>query len=482
MLKIKLLTFALVAFTFVTQAKTNLDYLPSDAQWREHANYIAKYYLHPDAKGVPEGNFPTWRCDDGTLRNQKLCPFERDVGEMIKITGIDWIRMQSRQTFAYGVFYQLTGNSEALRLHKAGVNFLLTKGLDPEGGFHSLMEKGEPLTWPVETGFTDSRLARTSQDLSYALVGLAMNAYLTHDPKVIKVIMDTQKYIYDTYYDKDKGFLRWNFVDTYFDKKDQVELVAMLDQLNAYLLMVWRLVPEVSRPEWTATIRKTIDDMNKNFYDKPTNHFWGCTHNKSCYDQNNGRHQDYGHRVKAFWMEYIAALGLGNSKLANFAKKGMLDTLKLASTRNNNDWYGDNLQRGADYWHYAELDQSALTLALSDDFDMADTLRPWINEYTDKEYGDLKNWSFKSFYWRNGFHNSEHSLIGTILSNAIRAKQCSDAKCKSKNSTYLYFAPVDDKDRNFTPYYYSGKIVKTEKTKDGLKVFFEDIDLPKKVK
>ena len=94
----------------------------------------------------------------------------------------------------------------------------------------------------------------------------------------------------------------------------------------------------------------------------------------------------------------------------------------------------------------------------------------------------MKNWSFKSFYWRNGFHNSEHSLIGTILSNAIRAKQCSDAKCKSKNSTYLYFAPVDDKDRNFTPYYYSGKIVKTEKTKDGLKVFFEDIDLPKKVK
>ena len=50
-------------------AKTDLENLPSYETWLEHASYLEKFWLHKDARGVPEGNFPTWRCNDGTLRN-----------------------------------------------------------------------------------------------------------------------------------------------------------------------------------------------------------------------------------------------------------------------------------------------------------------------------------------------------------------------------------------------------------------------------
>ena len=275
-------------------AKTDLKNLPSYETWLEHASYLEKFWLHKDARGVPEGNFPTWRCNDGTLRNQSLCPYERDIGQMQHITGIDFVRMNTRQTFAYGALFNITGNKEALRLHMAGVKFLLEKIKDKEGGYHVLLEKGEPLAWPKDAPFTDYRLARTSQDLSYVLMALSMNAYLTHDKKIIDELREAQKYIYDTYYDKEKGIIRWCFSDTYFDKKEQVELVAMLDQLNAYLLLSYRLMPDTYKSEWGKIIRQTIKDMNKNFYTKKLNRFYGCTHDKSCFDTENGRHIDNG--------------------------------------------------------------------------------------------------------------------------------------------------------------------------------------------
>ncbi|MGN0916337.1 MAG: hypothetical protein ACI4NE_08305 [Succinivibrio sp.] len=336
------------SFLTVAYAKTNLDNLPDYKTWVEHAQYLEKFWLHPDAKGTPEGNFPTWRCNDGTLRNQKQCPYEREPGQMLQLSMVDFVRMTARQTFAYGALFNITGNKEALRLHKAGVKFILDNVKDPNGGYHVLLENGKPLAWPKEAPFTDHILARTSQDLSYVLLAFSMNAYLTHSKESIDELIQAQKYIYDTYYDKEKGYIKWCFSDTMFDKHDQVELVAMLDQLNAYLLLSWRLMPETYKKEWGDVIKTTIEDMNKNFYVKDKNRFLGCTHDKSCYDFENGRHQDYGHRVKTFWMEYLAALGFGDKELQDFAKKGIKDTLDVALSANKNDWYGDDLQRGPD--------------------------------------------------------------------------------------------------------------------------------------
>ncbi|MGN0893647.1 MAG: hypothetical protein ACI4ND_01455, partial [Succinivibrio sp.] len=57
-----------VSLSANAQINQNLQYLPTFDQWVEHANILKKYWLHPDAFGVPAGNFPTWRCNNGKLR------------------------------------------------------------------------------------------------------------------------------------------------------------------------------------------------------------------------------------------------------------------------------------------------------------------------------------------------------------------------------------------------------------------------------
>ena len=107
----KILTTTLLGLSLClsAQAKQNLEYLPTYEQWQDHTQSIMKFWLHKDAKGVPEGNFPTWRCDDGTLRNQKQCKNEKDIDWIKGLTGYDYVRMQARQTFAYGALFNLTG-------------------------------------------------------------------------------------------------------------------------------------------------------------------------------------------------------------------------------------------------------------------------------------------------------------------------------------------------------------------------------------
>ena len=50
--------------------------LPSLARWRQHVtDEILPFWDTPAALGTPVGNFPTFRCNDGTLpRPDALCP------------------------------------------------------------------------------------------------------------------------------------------------------------------------------------------------------------------------------------------------------------------------------------------------------------------------------------------------------------------------------------------------------------------------
>ena len=274
--------------------------------------------------------------------------------------------------------------------------------------------------------------------------------------------------------------MRWCLEDSKSDKTTQKELVALLDQINAYMVLTLRLIPQDDKKAFVADLDKTVDSINNHFYNKDRNRFFGCIDNKSCFDLKKGRHLDNGHTVKAFWMEYLVACMTGNEKLKEFAKHGMLTTLQSAQTDEHTNWYGDLLKKDASWWEYAELDQSALTLALTGDYELQDTLRPWVNDYVDRQYGELNHFGLKTFFWRNGFHSTEHALIGTILSNAIRANACSDDKCRAENRVKLYFAPVNSDDTIFTPYLYSGKIVSVKDRDNVKEVTFEDIVLPVK--
>lgn len=454
-----------------------LSNLPSRSEWVNYMQIIEKFYVHKDAIGKNDGIFPTWRCNDGSLRNKTTCPGEdlKSIGKMPYVWGTDFVRMHSRQTFAYGAIYNVTGNVEDLKLHLKGVKFIQDYVFRKNGGFNLLFEENKPVN--------DSEIfAENPQDLSYMLMGLAMNVYLTGDSKSIEALVKAQRYIFDNYYDENQGMLTWSKRDTYFDKTNQQELVAQLDQLNAYMLLSWRLIPTKYKSAWSSDIKKLVDIINTKFYVKEKNIFNGCLHDKEVCFGYEPKHGDFGHRVKTFWMEYLAALGLGDKDLAAFARKGMLETVNKALADNKIEWFEDEYFREPFWWVKAELNQVALTLALDgNDYIVPGTIKELLANELDTTYGEIKD-GLKAHFWHNGFHSSEQGLIGYILSDAIRYKHCDSQKCKDDNLTKLYFSPTDEKTMIYSPYLYGGDIKTINKTATGVEVIFSNVGLPKPVK
>lgn len=470
-MKLKKLAIAMAAAFSLSQAALALpapssviashsDFLPSANDWLEHAGYLKKFWLQPAAYGTPHGNFPTWRCNDGSLPEGALCqgdgksPKTADEG-FKKIMMRQYVRMMSRQTFAYGALYNLTGDKEALRMHLAGTDYLIKNAMDPNGGFFSFFENGKGMPEPEQ---------RTSQDLAYALVGLAMNAYLTHDPRTIEAIAKTQQYIFDRYYDPKSKMLRWVLSDFENERSAQKELVAQLDQLNGYMMLTWRLMPPEIQKKWTKDIKILLKTIDSDFAVKNSPKFMGCLDMPECGTAPKGKHSDYGHSIKALWMKNIAAMGLRDAGAQKDSMKKISELISEALAPTGENWFENTDKRSASWWVWAELDQAMLHSALFSGTSVTGTLKTWMRDMTDKEFGEMK-FGRKQHLWRNGYHSTEHALLGYILSQAIRAGDCeNDAECLKENSVTLHYAIKDfdnnpfEKLKNVTPYLYGGEI------------------------
>src|SRR5207253_2791145 len=93
--------------------------LPSASAWLAHLNRdLLPFWTMPAALGVPIGNFPTFRCNDGARFDRaKPCPELALADPWIREElDRDYVRMKSRQVYAYGVAYHLTGDEKMLEL------------------------------------------------------------------------------------------------------------------------------------------------------------------------------------------------------------------------------------------------------------------------------------------------------------------------------------------------------------------------------
>jgi mannose/cellobiose epimerase-like protein (N-acyl-D-glucosamine 2-epimerase family) len=150
-----------------------LEELPQGDRWIRHLKEdLLPFWAMKTALGTPVGNYPTYRCNDGSLYNpQSPCPELTYAADGIVWLDRDYVRAKSRQIFAYGIAYHLTGEPKYLIYAKAGVDFLRTHALDPQGGAFTYWL--QPANQP---GL--QRLERTSQDLAYALTGMAFTTTL----------------------------------------------------------------------------------------------------------------------------------------------------------------------------------------------------------------------------------------------------------------------------------------------------------------
>lgn len=457
--------------------------LPSGADWLDHVSRgLAPYWMMDSAQGSPVGNFPTFRCDNGALLDtEHVCP-ELNKGWIRPHFNRDYTRMKSRQAYAYGVLFHLTGDKQALSLAKQGAYYLIDQLQDKQnGGYVSFTQNNQAmLDWTQ----------RTSQDQAYALVGLAMYYYLTQDPKVEQALIKQQAFIFDNYRLKGDQGLAWVLKDGDEQSSKQRELVAQLDQINGYLLLVAPLLPQPAQTKWKQDLRWLTQVMLKRYHADDEQRFYGAIHHKAVMLPS-AKHNDFGHTIKAYWMTYLTGQLLDKADWSQFALKGMKHTLEQAQYQQNfadvqaffseplkSKWQGSLITgwqarpyaHGSASWEWAELDQAAMTVSLVDG-SMKDTLKytlpTFMDAWVDHQHGGvgLNPKSTKAFHWGNGYHQFEHALIGYLYAQQSDSKPADLYYARPKNSAML-----------LKPYYFQADVVESQPMAGQVqKVRFEHI-------
>lgn len=453
--------------------------LPNGDRWIQHVvEDLLRFWALDTALGKPLGNFPTYRCNDGSLYDSEApCAELKYADSGIVKLDRDYTRAKSRQVFAYGIAYHLTGDQAYLTYAVAGGNWLIEHALDDAGA----------ASWFTDGVAQPSNLQRTSQDMAYAVSGLAFLYYLTRDNRYLDRVVALKDHIFDTYFDPGWGLLRWvweNNVDG--DSPNQKELVSQLDQVYGYLLWTTMALPEGEMKQlWLNDLHKLATAMRDQFFGETYGLYWGAItdmehRNLSNYSNQENPHTDFGHSIKTLWLTYRIGMLTGDPSLVNFARPHMYRILQHAyipetgswargfkpETESSHTWV---LDPNKEWWSLAELDQTSATLALVDPVFasvLPHTYDYWFQHMVDKEYGGVwhmvkaadnqPDLSFpKQHSWKNAFHVFEHALIGYLT-----AQQLHDEPI-----TLHYAFKQEVPDNEIQPYLYFGKVV--EKSRAG---------------
>lgn len=244
--------------------------LPKGERWIEHLNNdLLKFWDMKTALGDPPGDFPTYRCNDGSLYNpEHACQELKNADQGIVKLDREYTRAKSRQVFAYGISYHLTGEEKYLGYAKAGAEWLMANALDAYGA----------ASWFKGGHRQPNNLQRTSQDMAYAVSGLAFFYYLTHDDEYLNVVIGLKNHIFNTYFDADWGLLRWvREANQDGDTPDQKELVSQLDQVYGYLLWTTMALPEGRlKQQWLADLNYLAVAMRDQFFGETYRLYWGA--------------------------------------------------------------------------------------------------------------------------------------------------------------------------------------------------------------
>ncbi|TNE56936.1 MAG: hypothetical protein EP344_11670 [Bacteroidetes bacterium] len=436
---------------------------------------LMPFWMSADAVGNPPGNFPAYRYPDGRAIDPKQIDWsilspeytQYYLGNTDSLRR-DFIRVKSRQVYGYCIAYHITGNEAYLVHARQGLDYLISKGVYRDSSAVSFWDK-DGLAQP-------ERLQRNTQDLAYALLGPATYYYLTRDPAMLDLVLQVHNFVWREYYEKSDlqensklmAWVRENFEGAGTQNK---ELLAPLDQLNAYLLLVAGIAPDSLHRELGDRAGILAHSIHDNFYNPELNIFWSGLNQKSLDGDT-----DFAHSIKTFWMLYTTAKLTQDKDLENFARGGAEKLLDLAYLKESGSWaskYADTtlkLDRNTMAWHQAELDQMAATLSFEDTVFYSRYLvhtYPYFEEYMidhknggtywgRMEDGKILEVGFRSGWHMANFHDLEHALIGYLST----ANYYGDA-------ITLYYAfdrTVDPENEKVKPYHYYAPILEIERS------------------
>lgn len=464
--------------------------LPPAARWLDHMNdELMRFWLMEEALGKKGGyvygDFPSLRCNDGTLFVNKdgslanRCPEQMDPVPNIVWQDRDYVRAKSRQVFAYGIAFHMTGDEKYLKHMRAGVNILRKNYLDRKNGgayTYQILSTGEMAPAVQE---------RSSQDISYALSGLGFYYYLTRDKEVLKEIIAIRDFIFNSYFDKDWNMLRWvNKTSPDDDMPDQQELVAQLDQVYAYGLWLTPALPKKERNKWWKSLSQLAHMMIERYYTPREGMFWGAIHDPSK-KMLGTDHTDFGHSVKTMWLIYTIGKWTNDLTLVEWGRTNAARILERAFNPATGAWGikrkpDGSLDTNKEWWALCELDQVAGTLALIDPAYaryLPTTYGDYLTNMVDHKYGGVFHWvdgdtlkpniQFpKQHSWKNALHSTEHALIAYMTTLQLRRKEIP-----------LYYAfNATMNDASVVPYFFHAKKHSVKKMGKGVfKVTFTDL-------
>lgn len=411
----------------------------SPEDWKNHLeNDLMKFWNKEAAKEFQGDLFPTYRTNKGEILPEN----EEDWTEEFKQAILDpvtkglidteynYIRAHSRQTYAYGIAFHMTGKKEYLELCRKGT-MALVKAMDGDYGMHTKQK--------IKTGEWDSdRNGRTSQDLAYGLTGLGMYYFLTHDSEILHKIIQFKDYIFKCYFDEGRGYFTWY---PKYAKDPDVEIVAQLDQLYAYMLMLTPTLPDPYKTQWKKDLKMIADVLIERFYSERYEFFWGVEGSTESLTLGTD-HTDFGHSVKTFWVILKIGQIIEQPFYVDFARKRIDKILKNAYIKETGSWArrinADGIREDdKEWWILAELDQACEILSLNDpsylDY-LNNTQRYWLDKMVDHKYGEI--WHMvkaeddkpvinfpKTHNWKTSLHSFEHALFSYMAAANIKGKE-----------------------------------------------------------
>ncbi|MFI3177011.1 MAG: hypothetical protein R3Y67_05915 [Eubacteriales bacterium] len=433
--------------------------------WMNHLrNDLLKYWDTEDAVRTEQGLFHTYRANDGSIMKadgSNLSPEyiaalnNPDTQGLVEMNK-NYIRAHSRQTYAYGIAFHMTGKKKYLELCRQGA-LALVNAMDGNYGMYVQADRTDG-TWDQD------RNARISQDLSYGLTGLGMYYLLTRDKGIMHKIIQVKDYIFQTYMDDSKGYLTW-LPKSLGDK--EVQIVAQLDQLYAYMLMVTPALPEPYQGIWKKDMKKICDILITQFYSQHYGFFWGVESSVSSMRLGSD-HTDFGHSVKTFWVIQKIGELLGDPFYIEFARPKINNILKEAYIEEDGTWARrllneeGEIDKDKEWWILAELDQAAEILSIHDPYYykyLNTTQKFWLETMVDHEHGEI--WHMvsgedhqpvlsypKIHSWKTSLHSFEHVLFSYMTAcrmceediTLYYAFSVDEKPCQESAKPYMFFA------------------------------------------
>jgi hypothetical protein len=270
---------------------------------------------------------------------------------------------------------------------------------------------------------------------------------VTRDPEAEAAVLATRDLLFDParYWDAEHGRIRDAMTagltaEAFVSGPGSWELVAQLDPVTAFLLLVQPVLTEPARREQVLGDLRTLAlRIRGSFF--ADGYFWGTTGGIGNWG---GRHNDFGHMLKARWALLQIDKRLPDHPLEAFLAAEVGAAYAQAYDAEQGRWAKRptstaSVEYGSDWWGYAIADQLAATLALRDPAaipvvartsarvrsDYVDRTRParevvpsirrdgsWVSGWSD---GDTA----KANEWKSGYHTTEHALVMLLLGHYL---------------------------------------------------------------